>query len=70
MYSACMQLRADVEAALPSASFVGYIMDSTATNRKAMQMLQKYHPRICVIPWASHALKSGDEARRQVLQVD
>jgi hypothetical protein len=50
------ELRIEVETALPHAQFVGYIMDSTATNRKSMRMLQTDDPAICVLPCASHAL--------------
>jgi hypothetical protein len=50
------ELRIQVETALPHVQFVGYIMDSTATNRKSMKMLQTDNPAICVLPCASHAL--------------
>ena len=45
-----------VEKDLPGAQFVGYVMDSTATNRKAMQMMQANDKAISVLPCASHAL--------------
>jgi Protein of unknown function (DUF 659)/hAT family C-terminal dimerisation region len=50
------ELRLEVDTALPNAQFVGYVMDSTATNRKAMNMLHEDDPAICVLPCASHAL--------------
>jgi hypothetical protein len=49
------ELRIEVETALPHAQFLGYIMDSTAANRKSMKMLQADDPAICVLPCASHA---------------
>ena len=55
-YNLHIDLRKEVVESLPGAQFVGYVMDSTATNRKAMQMLQDDDPAICVIPCASHAL--------------
>jgi hypothetical protein len=69
VYDLPLELRLDVEKALPSAQFVGFVMDfkrksksgttardSTAINRKAMKMLQEHDPTICVLPCASHAL--------------
>jgi hypothetical protein len=56
VYVLHFKLRLDVEKALPSAHFVGFVMDSTASNRKDMKMLQEHDPTICVLPCASHAL--------------
>ena len=50
------KVRADIEAVLPHATFLGYIMDSTATNRKAMCQLRKKDPCIVVLPCVAHAL--------------
>jgi hypothetical protein len=49
-------IRQEVQQALPSATFLGYIMDSTATNKAAMQVLQDEDPATIVIPCAAHAL--------------
>jgi hypothetical protein len=56
VYDLYLELRLDVEKALPSAQFVGFVMDSTATNRKAMKMLREHDHTICVLPCAPHAL--------------
>jgi hypothetical protein len=54
-YSCNVQtLRSEIEAALPDGTFIGYIMDSTATNRSAMKTLQEEDPSICVIPCLAH----------------
>jgi hypothetical protein len=50
------ELCIEVKTALPHAQFVGYIIDSTATNRKSMKMLHTDDPAIRVLPCASHAL--------------
>jgi hypothetical protein len=39
-----------------SAKFLGYFMDSTATNKVVIQVLQDEDPAKNVIPCASHAL--------------
>ena len=44
VYNLHIDLRKEVKGSLPGAQFVGYGMDSTATNRKAMQMLQDKFP--------------------------
>jgi hypothetical protein len=49
-------IRQEVQQALPSATFLGYVMDSTATNKAAMQVLQDEDPATIVIPCAAHAL--------------
>jgi hypothetical protein len=51
-------LREEVEAAIPDGYFLGYVMDSTATNRAAMKILQHGDPTILVLPCAAHALSN------------
>jgi hypothetical protein len=43
---------------IPVAQFVGYAMDSTATDVAAMRILRKEDPDILVLPYASHALSN------------
>lgn len=49
-------IRAECETMFTDATFTGYIMDSTATNRGAMKKLQEDDPSIVVLPCISHAL--------------
>jgi hypothetical protein len=53
-----LELRAEIEAALTDCQFLGYVMDSTATNRTAMKILQAEDPSIVVLPCAAHALSN------------
>ncbi len=52
------KLRAEIKAAVPTGEFLGYIMDSTATNRAAMQLLQEEDPAIIVLPCSAHAFSN------------
>jgi hypothetical protein len=52
------QLRVEMQQAIPRAQFIGYVMDSTATNVAAMRLLRGEDPDILVLPCASHALSN------------
>jgi hypothetical protein len=52
------QLREEMQQAIPSTQFIGYIMHSTATNLAAMRILREEDPDILVLPCASHALSN------------
>jgi rRNA-processing protein FCF1 len=52
------KLRAELEALLPDTEFIGYVMDSTATNRKAMTHLREADPTIVVLDCIAHALSN------------
>lgn len=56
VYALHQCLRKEVKDALPNATLCGYVMDSTATNRKALKMLEENDNSICAFPCASHAL--------------
>jgi hypothetical protein len=51
-------LRGEIEAAVPNGHFLGYVMDSTATNRAAMRILQQEDRTIVVLPCIAHALSN------------
>jgi hypothetical protein len=51
-------IRVAMEKLLSNATFLGYAMDSTATNVAAMKVLQEYDPSIVVLPCAAHALSN------------
>lgn len=53
---AVQDIRAEVCQRIPDATFLGFSMDSTATNRKAMRVLQKDDPNIVLLVCASHGL--------------
>jgi hypothetical protein len=52
------QWRAEIETVAPGAQFLGFGMDSTATNRAAMKQLQAADPQIIVLPCTAHALSN------------
>jgi hypothetical protein len=51
-------IREAMEKLLPNATFLGYVMDSMATNVAAMQVLQEEDPSVVVLPCAAHALSN------------
>jgi hypothetical protein len=51
-------LRGEIEAAVPNGHFLGYVMDSTATNRAAMRILQQEDRTNVVVPCVAHALSN------------
>ena len=51
-------LQEEIEQAVPDAHFIGYVMDSTATNVAAMKVLREDDPTILVLPCALHALSN------------
>jgi hypothetical protein len=51
-------IREVMEKLLPNASFLGYVMDSTATNVAATKVLQGEDPSVVVLPRAAHALSN------------
>jgi hypothetical protein len=52
------ELRAEIEATLTDCQFLRYVMDSTATNRAAIKILQAEDPSIVVLPCAAHAFSN------------
>jgi hypothetical protein len=52
------QLCVEMQQVIPRAQFIGYVMDSTATNVVAMRILRGEDPDILVLPCASHALSN------------
>lgn len=48
------KLWAEIEEALPHVTFIGYIVDSTATNRRATITVQEDDPNIVTIPCLAH----------------
>jgi hypothetical protein len=51
-------LSGEIEAAVPNGHFLGYVLDSTATNCAAIKILQQEDPTTVVLPCIAHALSN------------